>query len=129
MSERHALIIDDNDRNMDVITGLLDRQNITSTKVLDPSQLQTTLQDVVEIDVVFVDLEMPVADGFQVFDQLRGDSRFDGIPIIAYTVHVSELPTAYRYGFDGFLGKPLDSERFPEQLERIFNGQGVWESA
>jgi hypothetical protein len=30
-------------------------------------------------------------------------------------------------GFDGFLGKPLDSARFPEQLDRILAGKPVWE--
>jgi len=48
--------------------------------------------------------------------------------IIAYTVHVSELDTARRWGFDGFLGKPVDIDRFPEQFECIINGGAVWET-
>jgi two-component system cell cycle response regulator DivK len=30
-------------------------------------------------------------------------------------------------GFDGFLGKPLDPDRFPDQIQKILNGQPVWE--
>ena len=30
-------------------------------------------------------------------------------------------------GFDGFLGKPLNRNRFPEQVRRILEGEGVWE--
>jgi two-component system cell cycle response regulator DivK len=30
-------------------------------------------------------------------------------------------------GFDGFLGKPLDPDRFPEQIRRILNNEPVWE--
>jgi CheY-like chemotaxis protein len=128
MSEKHALIIDDNNSNMNVLVRLLDKEGVSSTRVLDPKQLKNTLQSIGSVHVVFLDLEMPMIDGFQVFDQLKADTRFDNVPIIAYTVHVSELSEAHKYGFDGFLGKPLDSDRFPGQLERIFNGEGVWET-
>jgi two-component system cell cycle response regulator DivK len=47
---------------------------------------------------------------------------------IAYTVHVSEISLAHKHGFDGFIGKPLDSERFPNQLARILSGEHVWEA-
>jgi two-component system cell cycle response regulator DivK len=30
-------------------------------------------------------------------------------------------------GFDGFLGKPLDADRFPDQIRRILAGEPVWE--
>jgi two-component system cell cycle response regulator DivK len=30
-------------------------------------------------------------------------------------------------GFDGFLGKPLDPDKFPDQIRRILNGEPVWE--
>jgi two-component system cell cycle response regulator DivK len=30
-------------------------------------------------------------------------------------------------GFDGFLGKPLDPDRFPDQVHRILAGDAVWE--
>jgi two-component system cell cycle response regulator DivK len=30
-------------------------------------------------------------------------------------------------GFDGFLGKPLDPDRFPDQIRRILAGESVWE--
>ena len=128
MSNKHALIIDDNTSNMNVLVRLLEKENVSSTRVLDPKQLKNTLQSIGGVDIVFLDLEMPMIDGFQVFDQLKADPRFDGVPIVAYTVHVSELNEAHRYGFDGFLGKPLDSDRFPDQLQRIFNGEGVWET-
>jgi two-component system cell cycle response regulator DivK len=31
-------------------------------------------------------------------------------------------------GFDGFLGKPLNRKRFPDQVRRIINGESVWET-
>jgi two-component system cell cycle response regulator DivK len=79
------------------------------------------------IDVVFLDLEMPNYDGFNLLTDLKADARLSHVQIIAYTVHTSEIDEARQAGFDGFLGKPLDIKRFPDQLERILNRQPVWE--
>ena len=43
-----------------------------------------------------------------------------------YTVHVSEIGVARDLGFHSFLGKPLDVDKFPEQLKRILNDEPVW---
>jgi two-component system cell cycle response regulator DivK len=34
---------------------------------------------------------------------------------------------AQKAGFDGFLGKPLDPDRFPTQITRLLAGESVWE--
>jgi len=37
------------------------------------------------------------------------------------------MKRAQQAGFDGFLGKPLDPDRFPNQIRRILSGEQVWE--
>jgi two-component system, cell cycle response regulator DivK len=51
------------------------------------------------------------------------------IPIIAVTAEAStdQMNKAKDSGFDGFLGKPLDPDRFPDQIRRILAGEPVWE--
>jgi len=124
---KHALVIDDNPKNVNILAMLLSEQQVTSTLVTQTSQLPKTLDTLGTVDVVFLDLEMPGMSGFDVLHQLKADSRFDGVPVVAYTVHVSEMNVANQQGFDGFLGKPLDSEKFPDQLARILNGEPVWD--
>lgn len=126
---KKALVIDDNSKNVAVLVRLLNGEGVDSMQVSDPRQLDAALKNINSVDVVFLDLEMPMIDGFQVLEKLKADSRFQGIPVIAYTVHVSEMRAAHDHGFDGFIGKPLDSDRFPEQLARILNGEGVWETS
>ena len=126
MSGPHALIIDDNRNNLEVIAGLLTAQGINHTAIKDPTKVSGELQHLPNIDVVFCDLEMPKVNGYQLLATLR-QQLGKSTPIITYTVHLSEIDTARRMGFDGFLGKPLDAERFPEQVKRILNGRPVWE--
>jgi two-component system cell cycle response regulator DivK len=37
------------------------------------------------------------------------------------------MEKARQAGFDGFLGKPIDPDRFPEQIRRVLQGEQVWE--
>jgi two-component system, cell cycle response regulator DivK len=124
----HALIIDDNSRNVTVLATMLSEEKVDSTKVTHPGQLEAALQTLAQVDIVFLDLEMPGVDGYQVLERLRKEARFKGVPIVAYTVHVSEIHNASQHGFDSFLGKPLNADKFPEQLKRILKGERVWET-
>ena len=127
MSQVHALIIDDNVQNLKVLAQLLSRQHISCTEIADPKQLLAMLPNLDHVNVVFLDLEMPALNGYNTKDLLR--SHFGQVPIIAYTVHLSEINVVREAGFDGFLGKPLDNARFPDQLARILRGEPVWDRA
>jgi two-component system cell cycle response regulator DivK len=128
MQTLHALIIDDNEKNVNVLARLMAEQGMTSTIVTRPQQLPQVLAALEQVHIAFVDLEMPGLDGYTVLGMLRADPRFNGVPIIACTVHVSEINFAHQHGFDGFIGKPLDPDRFPQQLARVLEGKPVWEA-
>jgi two-component system cell cycle response regulator DivK len=61
--------------------------------------------------------------------KIRASERLKSIPIIAVTAEASQeqMNKSRASGFDGFLGKPLDPDRFPDQIRRILNGEQVWE--
>src|SRR5688572_21966727 len=125
MMSFHALVIDDNGSNLKVLARLLARQNVTCTEINNSATLAEILPTLGTVDVVFLDLEMPVLDGYHIKDVLR--SALGKTPIIAYTVHVSEMNVVRNLGFDGFIGKPVDNARFPDQLARILRGESVWD--
>jgi two-component system, cell cycle response regulator DivK len=121
----HALVIDDNAQNLRVLVHLLTKLGVTCTEVLYSNTLPEVLATLESVDVVFLDLEMPYINGYEAKDLLR--SHLSGVTIIACTVHISEIHVVLDMGFDGFIGKPLDKDRFPDQLERILSGEPVWE--
>lgn len=128
MSQAQALIIDDNAKNIHVLACLLSDEGVSSREVSSVSKLDAALKESGDLSVIFVDLEMPGVNGYQVLEKIKADTRFDTVPVIAYTVHVNEINVAHEKGFDGFLGKPLDADVFPDQLARILNGESVWET-
>ena len=127
MTQAHALIIDDNVKNINVLANMLSDENLTHTRITNPKHLETLLEGVGQISIVFLDLEMPQLTGYEVLNSLKQDARFEGVPIVACTVNTNEIRTARQQGFNGFLGKPLDPDKFPDQLARILGGEQVWE--
>jgi len=126
MTGLHALIIDDDAYSVHILERLLDQESISYTSVTDPTELEDILQDQENIDIIFLDLEMPKLDGYEVMEMLKQCVSAD-VPIVACTVHTAEIKTTRRLGFSSFVAKPLDIERFPDQLKRILNGEPVWE--
>ena len=123
----YALIIDDNELNLDSLTVLLKREGISAVGIQSPRNLDEALESISNLCVIFLDLEMPNDNGFDIIAYLREEKQLYDIPIVAYTVHVSEQNEAKDAGFHSFIGKPLDVNRFPDQLRRILNNEPVWE--
>lgn len=127
MENKHALIIDDDAYNVYIMERFLDRENIAYTAVSDTAVLEHTLDKLQRVDLVLLDLEMPKRDGYQLVEVLR--QRLDpDVPIVACTVHTAEINRTKKLGFSGFIAKPLDMERFSDQITRILNGEPIWEA-
>jgi two-component system, cell cycle response regulator DivK len=127
VSNLQALIVDDNPNNIEILVMFLAKEGVNHTAVQSVKLINQTLRDVDKFDIVFLDLEFPNGNGFELLKRLKTDSRFTDVPIVAYSVHTSEIDRVRRAGFHSFIGKPLNSQRFPNQLNRILNGESVWE--
>lgn len=127
MDTKHALIIDDDAYNVYVMQCFLDKENISYTTITETTTLERTLEQLKTIDIVLLDLEMPKRDGYEIIEVLRQRLPPD-VPIVACTVHTAEVNRTRKLGFSGFIAKPLDMDRFSEQIQRILNGEPIWET-
>jgi len=128
--ESTILIVEDNFSNFLLMTRLLALLGVkkcewkaSGWKVLEYAE---TLGN---IDLVLMDLMLPDCDGYESLESLRSHPRFKDVPIVAVTANVSgsSVTRAREAGFDGFIGKPLDPDRFPDQVRRALLGEEVWE--
>ena len=126
MNRPLALIIDDNKTNLQIIGNLLEREGLDHIDLLDSRKTASTIQTIDNLTIVFLDLEMPGLNGYDVLSLFQADARFHSVPVVAYTVHVSETSEAFNRGFHSFLAKPLDPDEFPAQLASILGGQRIW---
>jgi CheY-like chemotaxis protein len=124
---RHAVIIDDEPLNIEVLTLLLSDSGLTATAIADPDQIPDVLPGLARIDVIFLDLELPQTDGFELLTVLKSNPQLANVPIVAHSVHTDRVNRIMDAGFSGFLGKPLDTRIFPRLLQRILNHEQIWE--
>lgn len=123
----HALIIEDDETSIDVLQSLLEREGASTTVVFSSAAILDDIAAAAIPDVIFLDLEMPGINGYEVLDYIRSSADLGGVPVVAYTTHTSHMTIARDAGFDAFLGKPLNRRDFGEHLQRILDGEDVWE--
>jgi signal transduction histidine kinase/CheY-like chemotaxis protein/ligand-binding sensor domain-containing protein len=76
-------------------------------------------------DLIFMDVQMPVMDGFQATQQIRGlGNGASSTPIVAVTANAfqSEREKCFSFGMDDYLTKPVDKDRLQEALDRWAQG-------
>ncbi|MFZ4815829.1 MAG: response regulator [Phototrophicaceae bacterium] len=82
-------------------------------------------------DIIMLDIHMKPYSGFEVLEMIRHDPDYRKATVIALTASVmnAEIEKLRHCGFNGAIGKPLDVMNFPKLIERILNGQPVWQVA
>ncbi len=117
-----VLVVDDSDINLDVAKRILELQGARVDLARDGLQACEQLQRAPrDVDVVLMDVQMPVLDGYQATRRIRSELGLAELPIIALTAGAltSERERAIESGMNAFVTKPFD----PRELMRIVLGQ------
>lgn len=124
-----VLVVEDNVSNFVLIARMLGYLGIHCEWKTSGYEVVEFADTLPRIDLVLMDIRLPYEDGYGAMKKIRGSERLKGIPIVAVTAEASleQMNKARASGFDGFLGKPLDPDRFPDQIRRILSGEPVWE--
>lgn len=120
----HALIIEDDMDSIDILGRMVQMEGGTYKAICESDTLHPS--DVDGVTVIFLDLDMPGRNGYEVFDLLRNEYGVNA-PIVAYTVNTNEKATTRSIGFSGMIAKPIDATCFGERLRRIAAGETVWD--
>lgn len=128
--DAYVLVVEDNVPNFVLIARMLAFMGIqncewktTGWGVVDFAQTMP------RVDLVLMDLRLPHEDGYEALEQIRMDAALKDTRVVVVTAQASaeEMKRARSSGFDGFLSKPLDPDKFPDQIMRILQGEEIWE--
>lgn len=80
-------------------------------------------------DIILLDIHVSPLNGFQMLQEIRGDSVYFTTKVVALTASVmnEEVERLRKSGFDGAIGKPISLSTFPIAIERIMNGESIWQ--
>jgi len=115
MMETDVLLVDDNEINQELTQELLKQAGVT---VKSASNGQEALDCLSSEDVIFMDLKMPVMDGFNATKIIR--ERGVKTPIVALTANVfdSDRQACAEAGMDDFLPKPVKNDLLREVISK-----------
>ncbi len=130
-SDTTVLVVEDNVSNFVLIARMLGYLGIHCEWKTSGYEVVEYADTLPHLDLILMDIRLPYEDGYGALKKIRSAEHLKAIPIVAVTAEASEeqMRKARESGFDGFLGKPLDPDRFPEQIRRILSGAPVWEYA
>lgn len=124
-----VLVVEDNLNNFLLITRLLAYLGVKQCEWKASGwQVLEFADSLPKVDLILMDIHLPEEDGYQALARLRAHPKFKDTKIIAVTAEATEsnLQRARTAGFNGFIGKPLDPDRFPDQIKQILQGEEVW---
>jgi signal transduction histidine kinase/CheY-like chemotaxis protein/HAMP domain-containing protein len=109
--ELNVLVVDDDFRNIFAMTALLERGGASVTVAENGPEAIASLDLVPDIDLVLMDIMMPGMDGYATIRAIRGDDRFQALPIIAVTGKVvsGERQRCLDAGANDYVPKPVDT--------------------
>jgi signal transduction histidine kinase len=73
-------------------------------------------------DLILCDIQLPGIDGYETATRLRSYKGLDGCPIVVLTSH-GDRGLSLSIGCDGYIEKPIDVEKFPQQLRAFLKGK------
>ena len=106
LNPARILVVDDGETNRNIVSVVLKRHGIEITEAENGQEALDTIATT-EFDLVLMDMQMPVLDGYSAVAKLREDGI--KVPVIALTGNVfkGEKERCLNAGCDGFLPKPI----------------------
>jgi two-component system, chemotaxis family, CheB/CheR fusion protein len=114
-----VVLVDDQEDSRDMLRMLLEKRNHVVFDAADGAHaVQLIAQQ--KPDVAFIDIGLPILDGFEVAQQIRRQPELEGVLLVAlsgYGTH-SDIEAAIAAGFDDHVTKPAELTRLEQILAR-----------
>lgn len=123
LQQKRILLVEDNEINLELVQELLTAENI---QVDTAENGETAVKKVFEqtYDLVLMDCQMPIMDGYSATKKIRQASQFAQLPILALTANVmkEDQLKALNAGMNDHIAKPIDPDN-------LFKTMAKWVSS
>lgn len=122
---KRILVVEDNALNQEIIATILEEMGIRVDLAEDGTEAVEKMkdQDNNGYDLVLMDIQMPLVDGYEATRQIRSlpDQKASSVPIIAMTANAfsADQEQAISSGMNGYLTKPINIPAMVQKLKEI----------
>lgn len=118
--KKHILIVDDDSRVLKLVKNILsDRYNVATAI---SGKVAMKFLENKETDLVLLDYEMPGESGAEILQKIRGNARFQKLPVVFLTgvTEKERIQQVLSFSPQGYLLKPINAERLNDTIKDIF---------
>lgn len=120
----HVVIVDDDDLNLEIGRYMLEKEGINVYTAQGGKEFFKLINETnINFDMIFMDINMPEMDGFEVTEKVRNmdDENIKDIPIIALSAQMSgeEVEKAMKVGMNTYMIKPIDEKKILRLIKSI----------
>jgi len=119
---RTLLVADDNRMSRELVRDVFASPDCQVVQAANGQEALERLE-AANPDLVLLDLEMPVKDGYAALVEIRKNPRFSGIPVMAVTAKAMQLDRdrILTAGFDACITKPINVAKLRECVDGLLN--------
>lgn len=125
MSNPKVLYIEDNEYNRLLVKRVLMVEDIDLLDAPDgPTGIELAKHQVP--DLILMDINLPEIDGYELTALFKSMPGFENVPVIALTANVmkGDREKTLAAGCDGYIQKPIDVDRLPQQIRSYLKESG-----
>ena len=124
-----VLVVEDNVSNFVLIARMLGYMGIHCEWKTSGYEVVEYADTLPRLDLILMDIRLPYEDGYGALHKIKKAANLKDTLVIAVTAEagVKEMNKSKDAGFNGFIGKPLDPDRFQDQIRKTLEGEEVWE--
>jgi len=121
LSGKSILIVDDDSRNIFALTRLLSSTGAKIHVARDGQECLQQLEEHQDVELVLLDIMMPVMDGYECLENIRQNPRTINLPVVAVTAKAmsEDKEKCIQCGASGYVAKPINKGLLFEELERV----------
>lgn len=115
---RRLLLVEDSQDTRDTLAFVLRREGYDVETAEDGRAALERVRAAPSLDLILLDMLLPVVDGWQVLDHVQADRQLAGLPVVVVTGTILTREWAEQRGCAGFVRKPVDHAALLEEVRR-----------
>ena len=122
------LLVEDDQENRDLVEFIVARSGIDlELRIAENGQEGIDALKIKRPDLILMDMQMPVMDGYTAVSRIKADSQFNSIPIIAFTAQArpEDMARTRALGCVEHYTKPMDPEELLNTIQKYIGVEAI----
>lgn len=123
LTGKTILLVDDDDRNIFALSAVLKTKGPTIYTAQDGIDCLDKLRLIKHVDIILLDMMMPVMDGYQTLKEIRYDIKYTHIPVISLTALAmkGDVEKCLNAGANDYCSKPVKFELLLSKIKNLLS--------